>query len=211
MPRRTKEEAEQTKEAVLQSALDLFYEKGYSRTTFDEIAKRIGLTKGAVYWHFRSKADLLAELINVKIKRQQKLTQIKQHNNITTFDAFRSSIISDTRLIQDDPEHCKFLFFLFYQMEWSEAIIQKISGQIKEIRDFPFFQLKEILTLLQKNGEICPDVDAAEIAVVLLCMWRGILSAYISKTYPMNLVQTLVQSFDLIMDGIKVEKKEKCK
>lgn len=45
MARRTKEEAEQTRIEILRSALDIFCEKGYSRTTFDEIAKRINLTK----------------------------------------------------------------------------------------------------------------------------------------------------------------------
>ena len=63
MPRRTKEEAEKTRQEILFSALDIFYEKGYSKTTFDEIAKRINLTKGAVYWHFRNKPDIIAALI----------------------------------------------------------------------------------------------------------------------------------------------------
>ncbi len=210
MPRRTKEEAEQTKEAVLQSALDLFYEKGYSRTTFDEIAKRIGLTKGAAYWHFRNKADLLAELMNIKFKQKQNLAKI-QSEKILTVEALRNSVIADAQIVQNDPDYCKFLFFILYQMEWSEAIIQKISGQIREIRDFPFFQLKEILTLLQKNGEIASNVDIDETVIILLCLWRGVLNVYISKTYPMDLVRTLTKSFDLIMDGIKVEKKEKCK
>ena len=68
MARRTKEEAEQTREAVLKSALDIFYEKGFSRTTFDEVAKRINLTKGAVYWHFRNKADLNKNLTSNIVK-----------------------------------------------------------------------------------------------------------------------------------------------
>ena len=42
--RRTKEDAEKTRKAILASAMDIFCEKGYSKTTFDEIAKRINLT-----------------------------------------------------------------------------------------------------------------------------------------------------------------------
>ncbi len=206
MPRRTKEEAEQTKEAVLTSALDLFYEKGYSRTTFEEIAKRINLTKGAVYWHFRNKADLLAELMN-KIFNDKQNRIAYSTDSIKTFEDFRNSVIADAEIIQNDREYCKFLFFIIYQMEWSEAIINKISDQIREIKDFPLYQLKEILTLLQKNGEISPNADIFETAIVLMCMWRGVVNAYVGKTYPMNLVQTITKSFDLIMDGIKVEKK----
>ena len=40
MARRTKEEAQHTRETILTAALDTFCEKGYSRTTFDEIAKK---------------------------------------------------------------------------------------------------------------------------------------------------------------------------
>lgn len=55
MVRKTKEEAENTRREILKAALEVFYQKGYSRTTFDEIAARINLTKGAVYWHFKNK------------------------------------------------------------------------------------------------------------------------------------------------------------
>ena len=63
MARRTKEEAQHTRETILTAALDTFCEKGYSRTTFDEIAKKINLTKGAVYWHFKNKPDIIKALI----------------------------------------------------------------------------------------------------------------------------------------------------
>ena len=55
MARKTKEEAAETRTNVLMAALDLFAEKGYSRTTLGGIAKRIGMTRGAVYWHFDNK------------------------------------------------------------------------------------------------------------------------------------------------------------
>ena len=62
MVRKTKEDTEQTRLAIMEAALQTFYEKGFSRTTFDEIAKRIDMTKGAVYWHFRNKADVIFKL-----------------------------------------------------------------------------------------------------------------------------------------------------
>lgn len=58
MPRRTKAEAEQTRMLILDAAVDLFYEKGVSATSLADIAARAGLTRGAIYWHFRNKVDL---------------------------------------------------------------------------------------------------------------------------------------------------------
>lgn len=71
MARKTREESENTKVLILKSALDCFYEKGFSRTTFEDIALRIHLTKGAVYWHFKNKAELLAELIRQRVAKDR--------------------------------------------------------------------------------------------------------------------------------------------
>ena len=69
MARRTKAEAEQTRQRILKAALDLFAEKGYERTTFEDVARSIRLTKGAVYWHFKTKPDLLTELFSYMSQR----------------------------------------------------------------------------------------------------------------------------------------------
>ena len=48
-----------TRAALLESALDLFGNKGFAGTSLDEITSRAGVTKGAFYHHFQSKEDLL--------------------------------------------------------------------------------------------------------------------------------------------------------
>lgn len=62
MARKTKEEALKTREAILDSAIRVFSIRGVSRTTLANIAKEAGVTRGAIYWHFRNKEDLLAAL-----------------------------------------------------------------------------------------------------------------------------------------------------
>ncbi len=206
MARRTKEEAEQTKSAILDSALELFYEKGFARTTFDEIAKRINLTKGAVYWHFRNKADLLAELMRRKFTEKDRQTW-EDKPEITTLEQLRDSFRRAAVSIETDPEFCRFLFFVIFQMEWSEIITARVHQQIREITDYPWFALKERLTFIQKSGEISPDINIDDLTTLLSCSWRGIVDAFIAKRFPMNLSRALLQAFDLLMDGLKVEKR----
>ena len=55
--------AEKRREQLLDAAGTLFMQKGYGETTTDEIARKAGLTKGALYFHFKSKEDLLFELV----------------------------------------------------------------------------------------------------------------------------------------------------
>jgi TetR/AcrR family transcriptional regulator, acrAB operon repressor len=58
MARRTKEDALATRNKLLDSAECLFQAQGVSRTSLQDIARRAGTTRGAIYWHFKDKADL---------------------------------------------------------------------------------------------------------------------------------------------------------
>lgn len=63
MARRTKEEAQATRTRLLDCAEMLFQAQGVSRTSLHDIAQAAGATRGAVYWHFRDKADLFNAML----------------------------------------------------------------------------------------------------------------------------------------------------
>lgn len=63
--RKTKEEAYQTRCNLLAAALTVFYERGVSKASLDEIAKTAGVTRGALYWHFKNKEDLFEALFQI--------------------------------------------------------------------------------------------------------------------------------------------------
>lgn len=52
-----------TRERILSTSLTLFAEQGFDGTSLQQIADRLGLTKAALYYHFRSKDDLLDALL----------------------------------------------------------------------------------------------------------------------------------------------------
>ena len=52
-----------TRARVQQVALELFAEQGYDKTSLREIAERLGVTKAALYYHFKSKEDIVASLV----------------------------------------------------------------------------------------------------------------------------------------------------
>jgi len=60
--RKTKEDAEATKQAILDAAVVLFGEHGVAKTSLEKIAKHANVTRGAVYWHFASKQDIFEAL-----------------------------------------------------------------------------------------------------------------------------------------------------
>lgn len=53
-----------TRERIQQVALDLFVEQGYEKTSLREIAERLDVTKAALYYHFRTKEDIVTSLLD---------------------------------------------------------------------------------------------------------------------------------------------------
>jgi AcrR family transcriptional regulator len=56
-------QSQETANRILNQAMRIFLEKGYHGTSIDDITQAAGLTKGALYWHFKGKEDLLKKLI----------------------------------------------------------------------------------------------------------------------------------------------------
>ena len=77
MVRRTKEDAEETRHQLLEAAQRVFAEKGVSRTSLQDIAQAAGVTRGAIYWHFKNKAELFnAMMDSAVLPMEQALQQI---------------------------------------------------------------------------------------------------------------------------------------
>jgi TetR/AcrR family acrAB operon transcriptional repressor len=64
MARRTKEEALATREALLDAAERVFQQRGVARTSLADIAQAAGVTRGALYWHFKDKAALFNAMMD---------------------------------------------------------------------------------------------------------------------------------------------------
>lgn len=58
MVRKTKEDAQQTRQRIIDAAREVFLSRGVSRSTLEHIAAQAGVTRGAIYWHFKNKAEI---------------------------------------------------------------------------------------------------------------------------------------------------------
>jgi AcrR family transcriptional regulator len=219
MVRKTKEEAAETRISILMAALDLFAEKGYSRTTLGGIAKRIGMTRGAVYWHFENKEALLAALIGHvhDLKEEAVHTQI---SNIQTIEDLRKACVVYAQMVENDPVVHKFEFFMMYQMEWSEELLEQTKRNMDELRENPLDSFREYFNQPQIAARLKPGVDVDHLVVTLASFWVGACKICLGCHFPdskigkadaavngtgLSFVRTVERGFDLIMNGI-VEK-----
>lgn len=58
MVRKTKEDAELTRQRIIDAAREVFLVRGVSRSTLEHIATQADVTRGAVYWHFKNKTEI---------------------------------------------------------------------------------------------------------------------------------------------------------
>ncbi len=203
--RRTKEDAEQTRQAILESAMDIFYEKGYSKTTFDEIAKRINLTKGAVYWYFRNKPDIVAALINDFVQKHIKRLEEFRAGKEENLDILADMMLLAYHHMKKNPLEYKFIFFITCQMEWSEAILVKIRPLVEQTSEISRKLMTDTLLKLKKNKKIKDDTDVEKITEILQAMWMGMLENYLAKRMTLDFEQIVRQGFNLIFNSIKTE------
>lgn len=62
MARKTKQQARETRQHILDVAIRLFSQQGVSSTSLADIAQAAGVTRGAIYWHFKNKSELFSEI-----------------------------------------------------------------------------------------------------------------------------------------------------
>lgn len=78
MARKTREQALATRQRILDAAVEVFLEKGFQHSSLQNVAERAGVTRGAVYWHFRHRGDLLAVLLDMTQLPWQKIRPLPE-------------------------------------------------------------------------------------------------------------------------------------
>ncbi|MDF3130285.1 TetR family transcriptional regulator [Kiritimatiellaeota bacterium B1221] len=175
MVRRTKEEALETRNLILENALDVFSRKGYSKSTFVDIAKQIGLTKGAVYWHFKCKTDLLVALIEEAINRKCGC-QDNPVEKEPSLCMLRECYLRSAQNILSDPFLRKFEFFIQFQIEWSEELILEVRNRLAKLMgQDPFKKYSLAISRLQELKKIDASHDAEKLGALLITTFVGSL------------------------------------
>jgi AcrR family transcriptional regulator len=87
------------RERILSEAVKLFYARGFTGTTLDDIAAELGVTKPFIYTHFRSKVDLLAAVCTPTIQMSLQAIRDAAHGSGTPTERLRRAIVDFTRVI----------------------------------------------------------------------------------------------------------------
>ncbi|ACI97754.1 TetR family transcriptional regulator [Rhodospirillum centenum] len=176
--RRTKEDAERTRERILDAAETVFYDRGVARTTLEQVAHAAGVTRGAIYWHFDSKATLL-EAVHQRVR--QPLTDLLYRmidddppDALARVEAQASDVI--LRLYQDDRTR-RVMTIVLLKCEQTEEMAAILEHEQAQRQKF-LTSLARFFARLQDRGLIAPgvpEVQASALHAFMLGLFSDVL------------------------------------
>ncbi|WAJ38441.1 TetR family transcriptional regulator [Pseudomonas sp. GOM7] len=121
--RRTKEDAEKTRIAILNAAEQLFLERGVAHTSLEQIAREAGVTRGAVYWHFQNKAHLFHEMLNqVRLPLEPLAEQLAAVDGMASLQLLRDLCVEAMANLVFDEKRRRILTVLLRRCEFTEEL-----------------------------------------------------------------------------------------
>jgi TetR/AcrR family transcriptional regulator, acrAB operon repressor len=123
MARRTKEEALATRERLLDAAELLFQSQGVSQTTLQQIAQAADATRGAVYWHFKDKADLFNAMMDrVALPLQRALSFVEEAPEADPLPALKKALRLALRQTVTDPQTRRVFEVATHMVEYVDSL-----------------------------------------------------------------------------------------
>lgn len=197
MARRTKEEAEKTRSRILSNALTLFAKRGYEHTTFTDIASRLKMTKGAVYWHFESKPALLMAIIDEMLVKFQHMISALLPEGETSFKGLSFPVVADMMVRHalhtvEDPKMAAFFTLVHEQIRWSStSMAQMREDLLKNSRFGPWEAFRLAVENDIRTGRVRGDVDPIQVASCGMALWNGLVRSRIAGFLQCDLQDTL--------------------
>lgn len=174
MARKTKEEALATRTLLLDAAERLFSTQGVSGTSLHEIAEAAGLTRGAIYWHFENKSELLLALWERIRPMCEAFTQetCSQYGN-DPLQRLRRNACYISRHIESDPHAHALMSILMLHCEFTAETYSAGEYFMRE-REFTLCSFREDFVAAIAAGQLPADLDPEQATLGLFAIVDGL-------------------------------------
>jgi AcrR family transcriptional regulator len=199
--RRTKEDAELTRQSLMDAALVVFSRQGYAGTRLQDIAKAAGVTRGAIYHHFGGKAELFASIIEETSNSANQAIFAAIQEGGTFLDIIRRVLLKTLQLMADDQRFRGAMQLLLFN-----------SGDSPELLDLRRFQVEQGLAQLEQitgyfqlglaQSELHPDLDPAIAARAFLAYQNGLVQLWLTAPGVIDLAAHADGLAEIFVHGI---------
>lgn len=200
--RRTKEEAAVTRSTLLKAALTVFSTKGYDATTLDDIASAAKVTRGAIYWHFKGKADLYNTLIEEVSARGSTVVQNAVAEGGTLLKILRRIFIDQCALIEDDREARAVMELVLFKTGLNPELQAGRKKQVNAGNEL-IANITQVMQMGASQGVLRNDLDPADMARAFLAFENGAIQMWLTAPKSFSL-KTSAESFaEILIAGLQ--------
>ena len=202
MVRKTKVQAANTREQLLDAAERVFRQHGVTKTSLAEIAAAAGVTRGAVYWHFKDKADLFEAMCRrATLPLDALLDEAGGKTHADPLDALRTlTVAALTRLATDARAQAVFEV-IFHKAELTDEL-SDIAGRQERNRCDCLSSVEAILQQAVTAGQLPPDTDTALATRLLHAFVSGTMREWVLDKGAYDLAARAPSLVDTIVAGL---------
>ncbi|MEM8533332.1 MAG: TetR family transcriptional regulator [Chloroflexota bacterium] len=199
--KRTKEDADVTRQGILAAALRLFSKYGYEATKLEDIAEAAKVTRGAIYHHFGGKVGLYNELTDRVMVRLKKVAEDAVAAGGSSLDILRRVTVQILVSSQQDSE-IRAIQELMLQQPVSEPALRENWEKRIENGKQTLMLFEEGFQEAIDHGEVRADVSPRTAALAMIGIQNGLFSLWLVDQTLFSLEEEANQAIDIFLRGI---------
>jgi TetR/AcrR family acrAB operon transcriptional repressor len=179
MARRTRKAALETRSRILDAAERVFSRRGVSRTSLDDIARAAGVTRGAIYWHFKDKADLFGAMLGrVALPMEEMLQRTSEAAGDDPLAHVRGRSVAVLRKVAGDARARRVFDVVAHKCEYVDEMAA-VGRRINSMRANCLAQLESGFRNAIRRGLLPASVEARAAAVGLHALVDGLITNWL--------------------------------
>jgi TetR/AcrR family acrAB operon transcriptional repressor len=203
MARRTKEESQATRERLLDAAEGVFRDRGVTRTSLAEIATAAGMTRGAVYWHFKDKADLFRAMCDrATLPLDAMFERAGECADADPLATLRTLSIGALQSLANDTRAQNVFEIVFHKSELVDELAGLASAHGDERREC-LMQIEGIIRRCAARGQLPADIDPMLATQGLHALMVGIMHEWVLDPAAYDLARAAPALIDMFLAGLK--------
>jgi AcrR family transcriptional regulator len=183
---------------ILDTAENVFSERGFDEARMDDIAEHSGLSKGAIYWYFKKKDDIITALLERVFRRSIESMRVIAAQDATVLDRLRRI---GQQISRDYQSMSKLMpvALEFYAIALRQRSIRK---HLASIYDEILSILTPLITEGTKRGELAP-IDARQAAILVVGIYEGL--GLVWAISPKNVDWKTIgpKAIEMLCDGLR--------
>ena len=201
MVRKTKEEALATRHRLLDAAECLFQAQGVSNTSLQQIADQAGATRGAIYWHFKDKADLFNAMMDRVTLPLEAATRAAIVEGEGPLQMIERSLVEALELTVNDPQVRRVFDVATHKVEYTHDMAS-VQQRHLVARNACVADFEKALRLAARHAHIKLPVPGPVAAQGLHALISGLIQNWLLDPAAFDLVLTGRRAFRVYLAGL---------